>query len=161
MATVAAGGRAPALELTGLDGQTYKLQDVDQPVLAVFFKVSCETCAFTFPYLERLYRAYPRTGWHLWAISQDSAADAQAFAGKHGITFPILLDEGWVVSQAYDPEAVPTLFLIAPDGGVTRVVPAFQKAAINELSAAIAEHIGAAPVIVIPDDDPAPPFKPG
>lgn len=161
MTTVAAGERAPALALRGLDGQVYRLEDATGPVMTVFFKVDCETCRFTFPYLERLHRAYPQKGWHLWGISQDSAEDSQAFVEESGATFSVLLDEGWTASQAYDPEGVPTLFFIAPDGLVTRVVPAFQKAALNELSAAIADHVGAEPVVVIPDDDPAPPFRPG
>ena len=161
MATVAPGKRAPALALRGLDGQIYRLEEVKEPVLATFFKVSCETCQFTFPYLEKLRRAYPQAGWHLWGISQDSAADSQAFAEKHGVTFPVLLDEGWVASRAFDPEGVPTLFFVESDGLVARVVPAFQKAVFNELSATIADHIGAEPVVIIAEDDPAPSFKPG
>jgi peroxiredoxin len=161
MATVAVGQRAPSLALTGLDGQIYRLNEANGPVLAVFFKVSCQTCQLIFPYLERLYRAYPQAGWHLWAISQDAAADSQTFAERCGTTFPILLDEGWTASRAFDPEGVPTLFFIGPDGQVQRVVPAFQKAALNELSAAIAEHIATQAVVIAPQDDPAPPFKPG
>lgn len=161
MAMVEAGERAPAVALTGLDEQMYRLEEAEGPVLAVFFKISCETCELTFPYLEKLYQTYPQPGWHLWGISQDSAADSRAFAEKHGVTFPILLDKGWAVSQAYDPEGVPTIFLIGPSGQVMRVVPAFQRTAFNELSAIIADQIGAEPVIIAPDDDPAPPFKPG
>jgi peroxiredoxin len=161
MTTVAAGELAPALALTGWDGQMYRLEEVRGPVLAVFFKVSCETCRLIFPYLERLFRAYPQGGWHLWGISQDSAADSQAFVEEYDVTFPILLDDGWSASQAYDPEGVPTSFFIGSGGKVIRVVPAFQKAALNELSATIVDHFGAEPVLVIPDDDPAPPFRPG
>ena len=161
MTMVAVGKRAPALALIGLDGQMYRLEEATGPVLAVFFKVGCETCRLIFPYLQSLFQAYPEEGWHLWGISQDSAADSQAFAEEYGATFPILLDEGWIVSQAYDPEGVPTSFFIGSDGKVSRVVPAFQRAALNELSATIAGHMGAEPVLIIPSDDPAPPFKPG
>jgi len=161
MATVAVGERAPGLALRGLDGQAHRLHEATGPVLVVFFKVSCETCGLAFPYFERLFQAYPQGGWHLWGISQDSASDSQAFVEEHGVTFPILLDEGWAISRAYDPEGVPTSFLIGPDAKVTRVVPAFQKAALNELSAIIAGYIGAEPVVIIPNDDPAPPFRPG
>jgi peroxiredoxin len=161
MTTVVTGERAPTVALTGLDGQVYRLEEAEGPVLAVFFKVSCETCQLIFPYLEKLYQAYPQPGWHLWGISQDLAADSKAFAKKYGATFPILLDEGWAVSRAYDPEGVPTSFLIGPDGQVMCVLPAFQKAALDELSAAIADQIGVEPVVIFPEDDPAPPFKPG
>jgi len=104
---------------------------------------------------------YPRQGWHLWAISQDSAEDSRAFAGAYDLTFPILLDDGWAVSRAYDPEGVPTLFLIASNGQIARVVIAFQKAALNELAAAIADHVGQEAVVIAPQDDPAPAFRPG
>lgn len=161
MTTIKTGARAPSLALTALDGQTYSLEGTGEPVLVVFFKKSCETCRFALPYLEKLYRAYPRRGWHLWGISQDAAEESRAFTIELGLTFPILLDEGWQASRAYDPEGVPTHFFIAPDGQVTRVVPAFQKAALNELSTAIAKHLGTAPAIIVPDDDPAPAFRPG
>jgi len=161
MTTVATGEQAPTVALTGLDGQVYRLEEAEGPVLAVFFKVGCETCRLIFPYLERLYQAYPQLGWHLWGVSQDSATDSRAFADKYGATFPILLDEGWTVSQAYDPEGVPASFLIGSDGRVMRALLAFQKEALNELSAAIADQIGAQPVVIVPENDPAPPFRPG
>jgi peroxiredoxin len=161
MATAAVGECAPTVALTGLDEQVYRLEQTNGPVLIAFFKVDCETCRFTFPYLEKLCRAYPQPGWHLWGISQDSAADSQRFAEQYGVNFPILLDEGWAASRTCDPEGVPTLFFIAPDRRILRVAPAFQKAALNELSAAIAEHLGAESVVVAPADDPAPSFRPG
>jgi peroxiredoxin len=147
--------------LTALDGQTYSLEGTGDPVLAVFFKVSCETCRLTLPYLQKLYDAYPQEGWHLWAVSQDAAAESLAFADELDLSFPILLDEGWRASQAYDPDGVPTHFFIAADGRVARVIPAFQKAALNELSAAIARHLGVEPAIVVAGDDPAPSFRLG
>jgi peroxiredoxin len=161
MATVTVGERAPDLTLIGLDGRVYRPGEAKGPVLAAFFKVSCETCRLIFPYLERLYRAYPHGRWHLWGISQDATADSRAFVEQCGVTFPILLDEGWVASRAYDPEGVPTLFFIGPDQRVLRVIPAFQRAALNDLSAAIADHVGDEPVVIVPQDDPAPTFRPG
>jgi len=56
---------------------------------------------------------------------------------------------------------VPTLFFIGPAGQEQRMVLAFQKAALNELAAAIAGRIATRAVVVAPQDDPIPPSKPG
>ena len=58
MSTVAVGRQAPPFELSSMEGKTHSLENLlaKGPVLAAIFKVSCPTCQYTFPFLERLYR---------------------------------------------------------------------------------------------------------
>ena len=56
MTALATGTRAPEFELKTLDGKKFTLRDelAHGPVALAFFKVSCPTCQYTFPFLERL-----------------------------------------------------------------------------------------------------------
>ena len=78
----------------------------DGPVLVVFYKASCPTCQFTLPYLERLSKG----GLRFLGVSQDDAATTTAFAGRFGVTFPVVRDEGgYPASNAYGITHVPSL----------------------------------------------------
>ena len=56
MPALSAGKAAPEFTLEKMDGGKFDLREVLSrgPVLAVFFKISCPVCQFTFPYLQRL-----------------------------------------------------------------------------------------------------------
>src|SRR5579863_9284931 len=125
----AAGANAPAFRLTGLDGSERTLEDTlaRGPALLAFFKISCPVCQLTAPYLERLSanRAVQVIG-----ISQDDAGSTREFAQRFGMTFPTLLDlsgEDYPASNAYGISSVPSLFLIEPDGTVSRAFNGFSR----------------------------------
>jgi peroxiredoxin len=130
MAALPAGTKAPDFSLPAVvsgknnkqDGGTFSLQAALQqgPVLAAFFKVSCPTCQYTFPFLERLHKAHGGNKVTIVGISQNNQSDTAAFLKEYGITFPTLLDDpnGYAVSNAYGLTNVPTLFLIGQDGQI-------------------------------------------
>lgn len=100
------------------------------PVLLVLFKVSCPTCQFTLPFLERLFIR----GLQVVGISQDDAQSTREFADYFGITFPVLLDgPGYPVSNAYAISSVPSLFLIEPDGVVSLAGNGFHRDDLQKL----------------------------
>jgi len=103
------------------DSGEFSLQGALQrgPVLAAFFKVSCPTCQYTFPYLERIHQAHGDR-ITIVGISQDNQRDTAAFLKEYGVTFPTLLDDpnGYAVSNAYGLTNVPSVFLIGPDGQI-------------------------------------------
>jgi peroxiredoxin len=161
--TIDTGVAAPAFTLPALDGGALSLPGdaAGLPVLLVFFRVSCDTCDLAFPYINRLREAYPG-GWHLWAVSQDTAERSVAYRDRLAITVPVLVDDpGLAVSRAYDPPSTPALFLIAPEGGIEYVSEGFAKADLNEISARLAARLGVAAVEVAPADDGNPAMKPG
>jgi peroxiredoxin len=122
MAALPAGTKAPEINLPALDGSRFSLQAAlkQGPVLAAFYKVSCPVCQYTFPFLERLHKAYDGQQIMIVGISQDSQHDTAAFMKEYGITFRNLLDDpnGYVVSNAYGLTNVPTLFLVGQNGQI-------------------------------------------
>jgi peroxiredoxin len=89
-------------------------------VVLVFFKVSCPTCQYALPYLERLYKAYKNKGVTLVGVSQNDAKETADFCKDFGVTFPMLLDDTrtYPVSNAYGLTNVPTIFWIAEGGEI-------------------------------------------
>jgi peroxiredoxin len=122
MAALSAGTQAPEIALPSLDGSQFSLREALKrgPVLAAFFKISCPTCQYTFPFLERLHKNYGGQKITVIGISQNNDRDTKAFLREFGITFPTLLDDPkvYAVSNAYGLTNVPSMFLIGQDGKI-------------------------------------------
>ena len=130
------GIAAPDFELPSVEGTPFPLQDALSrgPVLAVFFKVSCPTCQYTFPFIERLHKLAGNGSVQILGISQDSREEAEEFCKEYGISFPVLLDENdYAASNDYGLHFVPTLFLIGNDGEIQLMSEGFCKADLLEL----------------------------
>ncbi len=135
MKQLAAGVQASDFELTDIDGVPHRQRTAlsDSRVVLVFFKVSCPTCQFTLPHLQRIY-ANARKEWNtqLWAISQDDAEETRRFARHYGVTFDMLIDEyPYDISNAYGIVSVPTLFAIEQNGKISMSDNGFSKASLN------------------------------
>ena len=121
MPALIAGVPAPKFKLHDLESGPFSLEEALKhgPVLLVFFKISCPTCQFTLPYLERLYQGLKgKSVPAIVGISQNNQKDTAAFLRQYGVSFPVLLDDpmGYPVSNAYGITNVPTLFYIGQDG---------------------------------------------
>ncbi len=161
---VTTGSEPPDFTLPGLDGLTYALHEAlgKGPVLLAFWHAQCGACKTAAPYFNRLYAAYENLGWSFWTIAQDGEADARAFAETYALRPTVLLDRpALAVSDAYDPDVTPTLYLIEPGRGVTIECGGFDKEALNEISRRIAAYAGAEYVEVAPAYDGVPRYAPG
>ena len=159
-----ADSRAPDFTLDDYTGTTRNLSSAlsEGPSVLAFLKADCAVCQLAFPYLERLRQTYPGPDWQIWGISQHQARAAEAFAKRNGVTFPILIDaEGLPVSNAYDPPATPTIFLVGQDGTIQSVHSGLSKNELNALAGRIARMVGQEPVVIAPPDDGKPSFRPG
>jgi peroxiredoxin len=156
MTALATGTKAPHFSLRTLDGKQFSLSDelVRGPVVLAFFKVSCPTCQYAFPFLERLHKAYGQAGARIFGVSQNDAKETAAFIKEFGVTFPVLLDEtsSYPVSNAYGLTNVPTIFWIAEDGEIEVTSVGWVKADFEQINRKIAEAGKSAPTVV---------FKPG
>jgi peroxiredoxin len=156
MAALTKGTKAPEFELKALDDGRFVLSQelAGRPIVLAFFKVSCPTCQYAFPFLERLYKAYGGKNVKLVGVSQNDAKDTAAFAKQFGITFPILLEdtETYSVSNAYGLTNVPTIFWVAQDGEIELSSVGWIKSDIETISRKMAEA---------GKTNPAPIFKPG
>ena len=102
-------------------------------VLLVFFKISCPVCQLAMPFLERLHAS---GGLAIYGISQNDPESTREFTGDFEVNFPILLDsedEGYPASNAYGISSVPTMFLVEPDGAISRVVEGWNRIDMEEL----------------------------
>lgn len=132
------------------------------PALAAFFKVSCGTCQFTFPFLERLFRAYGNGAFAFWAVSQDDAAKTQDFCRRFGVTFPVALDfPDYKTSRNYAFSYVPSLFLIDTGGNIRCTLTGFSKTGLTQLSEEIARLLRRPPEPVFSPGEQVPEIKPG
>jgi|SRR5690242_21808794 len=156
MAALATGVKAPDFELKTTDGKQLSLADelANGSVVLAFFKVSCPTCQYAFPFLERLYKAYKDSGVKLVGVSQNDAKETAAFAREFGVTFPILLEDTrkYPVSNAYGLTNVPTVFWIAQDGEIEISSVRWVKAEFEQINRKMAEAGKIAPAAM---------FKPG
>ncbi len=157
-----AGDAAPDFELPALDGTRARLSEALRggPVLLAFFKSECRTSDLLFHYLPGFANTYPSLT--VWAISQDDAEESAEFARSRELDLPVLVDsDGYAVSQAYDPPATPTFFLIGTDSRIELTSVAFAKDELNEASRRVAAFAGIEAAVLAPDDDGNPPFRPG
>jgi len=131
------GSRAPAFRLSRLEAGEVTLAELISPgrVLLAFFKVTCPVCQMTVPFLERLHAS---GGIAICGISQNDAADTREFNTYFGATYTTLLDsedEGFTVSNLYGISSVPTMFLVEPDGVVSRVIEGWNRKDMEALAA--------------------------
>jgi peroxiredoxin len=155
---------APSFQLPTTTGERLSLPEAlaRGPVLLAFFKVSCPTCQFTFPFLQRLYEQLREQGVQTWGIAQDKAADGVRFAAAFGITFPILVDNSpYKVSRAYGLTHVPSLYLIQPDGRIEISGEGFCKADLLAIQQSMAQSLSATPPALFLPSERIPEFKPG
>ncbi len=158
MAALPGGTKAPDFSLPDLDGTKFSLQAAlkQGPALVAFFKVSCPTCQYTFPFLERLHHAHGDKKITIVGISQNNQRDTAAFLKEYGVTFLVLLDDpnGYAVSNAYGLTNVPSVFLIGQDGQIEISSVGWVKKEIEDINhkLAAAQQI-ALPRIFQPGED--------
>ena len=156
MSALATGVKAPEFELKTLDGKRVSLSEELSrgAVVLAFFKVSCPTCQYAFPFLERLHKAYGNKGVRLIGVSQNDPKHTAAFNKEFGITFPVLLDDmrSYRVSNAYGLTNVPSIFYVAQDGNIEVSSVGWMKADFEEISRRMAEAGRIAPAVM---------FRPG
>jgi peroxiredoxin len=146
MAALTAGTSAPDFKLQTMDGKEFSLREALSrgPVVAAFFKISCPVCQYTFPFLERIYKAHGGKNVTIVGVSQNGKKETAAFAKEYGVTFPILLDDTdtYPVSNAYGLTNVPTTFWIAPDGEIEISSVGWDRKEIEEINRKAAETNG-------------------
>jgi peroxiredoxin len=159
---------APTVRFRTTEGTVLSTADVvargqGLPVLLAFFKTSCPVCQLTWPYLERLHRAYGGKAVHVVGVSQNDAGSSRAYYAEHGgATFDLLLDPepAFAASNAFDVESVPHLVLLSPEGLVEDVFAGWSKARMEALGARFASK--KVPFVpVIPAGDQVRDFSPG
>ena len=162
---VEAGAAAPTFKLKDAsEEQTFDLSEALQrgPVLLGIYKSSCQASKTVFPFLEKIHQGYLNGEITVWGIAQDSPNVTRSFARRTGVTFPMLIDDNdYEVSRDFDIIATPTMYLIDQSGTVVWQGMGFQKPAMDELAAKVAELLGTSPIDLTSNTDDVPSWVPG
>lgn len=120
-----AGEPAPDFQAPRLDGGgTVQLSALrGQVVLLDFFSPSCVGCVGATPKLNRLYERYKAEGFTIVSMSQveESEAELIAFVERRQVRYPVVVDVGGKVTDAYGIYATPTVVLLDADGEIRAV----------------------------------------
>jgi peroxiredoxin len=164
LAHLSNGVSAPDFSLTAVDGKEYSLASLLQRghVVVAFFKISCPVCQFTLPFVQRIADRFAGKNVSVIAVSQDDERDTKEFNQEYVVKIPTLVDrKGYPVSNAYRLTNVPTIFLVAPDGNIIANCTGFDKAVLEQIAGALAEHERISATPLFRKDESVPQFKPG
>jgi peroxiredoxin len=166
MSALITGVPTPKFKLPDLDGGQFSLEEALKhgPVLLVFFKISCPTCQFTLPYLERLYQGLKgKSVPAIVGISQNNQKDTAGFLRQFGVNFPVLLDDpkGYPVSNAYGITNVPTLFYVGQDGTIEVSSVGWSRKDLEQISQHVEQDAKVADVALFRSGEQIPDLKAG
>ncbi len=120
------GFMAPDFTLNTLQGYPITLSGLrGQAVLINLWATWCPPCRAEMPVIESLYREYREAGLVVLGINvtyQDDPFAIPPFVEEYDLTFPILLDETGLVSNAYQLRSLPSSYFIGRDGIIAEVV---------------------------------------
>lgn len=116
----AVGRPAPDFTLTTLGGDTVTLSDLrGTPVVLNFWATWCGPCRREMPALQA---AAERFDGQVLVLGVDQGEDPQIvqdFVTEMGVTFPIPLDDEYLVGDTYNIRGMPTTFFV-DDKGIIR-----------------------------------------
>ena len=146
------GDPAPSFSLPDIDGGEIDDPWRDGAVVVAFFKTTCPVCQMTAPTLG----AMAEGGARVVGVGQDPRPTLVAYRDRFDQRVPTVSEGApYPVATAFGLAAVPTLFLVGPDGVVADAVGGWDREGWNRVATAA----GGAPVSA--DGDGLPPFRPG
>lgn len=131
------GQAAPELAVTGSDGTTHELTDLQgrpirladlkgKAVWINFWTTWCPPCQAEMPTLRKVSQEYRDQGLELVAISvqETSPGDVAAYAQRYGLDYTIGFDGSGDIFRAYKGYGLPTQVFIDPNGVIASIVAA-------------------------------------
>jgi cytochrome c biogenesis protein CcdA/thiol-disulfide isomerase/thioredoxin len=93
-------------------------------VLIDFWTYSCINCVRTLPYLKAWYAKYAPDGFVIIGVHapefefEKNLANVKTAVAKDGITYPVVLDNNYVIWSNYDNQYWPAHYLVDKEGNV-------------------------------------------
>ncbi len=111
---------AQALSLPDLQGRVHRLSDYRGKVVLLNFWASwCAPCRAEMPSIESLRRELRGEPFTVLAVNVgEDARVARRFAEQADIGFTVLIDAEGGAARAWRAHALPTTFIIGPDGRI-------------------------------------------
>lgn len=120
------GQMAPDFELKTLDGESVRLSDYKgQMVMLNFWASWCPPCRVEMPHMETYYQEYKEEdnieilAVNMTTLERGSQDKVPDFVDKHGLTFPILMDEDGDIKDLYKVMVYPTTYILNEEGMIT------------------------------------------
>ncbi|WP_110111829.1 TlpA disulfide reductase family protein [Bacillus sp. CGMCC 1.16541] len=115
------GQRPPNIELTTLDGGSFRLNDYrGKKVILNFWATWCPPCKAEMPDMQKLYEKYGKENVEIVAVNLTQAEknkeDIQRFKEEYGLTFIIPLDETGTIANQYNVYSIPTSYILDEEG---------------------------------------------
>lgn len=103
--------------LTDLQGKAWHLQDLKGKVVLVnFWATWCPPCRKEMPDLDSLYNRFKDQGFVVLAISDEESTRVSPYIAEHKISYPVMLDAGRKVNDAFMVEGIPKSFVYDRSG---------------------------------------------
>ena len=107
-------------------------------VLVDFWASWCAPCKRSFPWMSALHDSLGPHGLEIIAINLDKDRDAaDRFLDRNPARFTVAFDPGGGTAEAWHVAAMPTSYVVAPDGTVLLTHAGFDPRHTAELEAAI------------------------
>ncbi|KOR86778.1 thiol-disulfide oxidoreductase [Bacillus sp. FJAT-22058] len=118
------GSEAPNFVLTDMEGKEHKLSDYKgKGVFLNFWGTYCKPCEYEMPYMENQYKNFKDQGVEILAVNVgESDYAVNNFITKHELTFPVMIDKGREVENAYRVDILPVSFLVDKEGKVIDII---------------------------------------
>ncbi|MDM5285226.1 thiol-disulfide oxidoreductase ResA [Peribacillus frigoritolerans] len=118
------GSDAPNFVLTDMEGKEHKLSDYKgKGVFLNFWGTYCKPCEYEMPYMENQYKNFKGQGVEILAVNVgESDYAVNNFITKHDLTFPVMIDKGREVENAYRVDILPVSFLVDKEGKVIDII---------------------------------------
>jgi len=103
--------------LTDLQGKSWALHDLRGKIVLVnFWATWCQPCRKEMPDLDALYRKFKDQGLVVLAISDEDTNKIKPFITERPVAYPILLDPGRKVNDAFRIDGIPKSFVFDREG---------------------------------------------
>jgi peroxiredoxin len=103
--------------LTDLQGKSWNLKALRGKVVMVnFWATWCQPCRREMPDLDALYKRFKDQGLVILGISDEEAPKVKELLSEQKVSYPILLDPGRKVNEAFRIEGIPKNFVYDRDG---------------------------------------------
>lgn len=103
--------------LKDLEGKEWTLSRLKGKVVLVnFWATWCPPCRREMPDMEKIHGRFKDRGLVILAISDEEDAKVRPFIKERGYTFPVLLDPGRKVNEAFQIGGIPNSFIFDRSG---------------------------------------------
>jgi thiol-disulfide isomerase/thioredoxin len=128
-------GPAPGWELKNLDGKSVRLSDFKGKVVILdFWATWCPPCREEIPHFVELQTKYKDKGLVVVGISLDEGGPAvvSSFVAAQKINYPIVMGNETVSTAYGNIQAIPTTFVIDPNGDIVGRHEGFTEESVFE-----------------------------